>query len=170
MALTVTKESLYDIFLSDKKEDCLLHGHSYTAHPIGCAVAGETIDTLEEFARVDRPTEWTSFRQNWKSDSVWSMWNPETVDRLSNMDCVDSVMSLGSVLAVELKDEQSKGYGSTIAKSILQKMRHGNFDHNGAGINLFVRPLGNVIYLMTSQTTTPERVRLCERILFDCLE
>ncbi|KAI9496590.1 hypothetical protein BDB00DRAFT_807931 [Zychaea mexicana] len=170
LALTVTKESLFDIFLSDKKEECLLHGHSYTAHPIGCSVAGETIDTLERMARVDKPTEWTSYRDNWSSNDTWSMWSPATVDRLSHMDKVESVMSLGSILAVELKDTEG-GYNSMISKNIIQKMRHGDFDEgNGAGINLFARPLGNVIYLMTSQITTPDRVRKCEDILFECLE
>ncbi|KAI9268299.1 pyridoxal phosphate-dependent transferase [Phascolomyces articulosus] len=170
LALTVTKESLFDIFLSDKKENCLLHGHSYTAHPIGCAVAGETIDTLESLARVDQPTLWTSYRDNWKSNETWSMWNPTTIDRLSHMENVSSVMSLGSILAVELKDEQG-GYNSMISKNIIHSMRHADFDQgHGAGINLFARPLGNVIYLMTSQTTTPERVRQCEDILFQCLE
>ncbi|KAI7852566.1 hypothetical protein BDC45DRAFT_443690 [Circinella umbellata] len=171
LALTVTKESLFDIFLSDKKENCLLHGHSYTAHPIGCAVAGETIDTLESLARVDKPTAWTSYRENWNSNETWSMWNPQTINRLSHMENVSSVMSLGSILAVELKDEQG-GYNSMISKNIIHKMRHGDFDYQGTGanINLFARPLGNVIYLMTSQTTTPERVRKCEEILFDCLE
>lgn len=47
-------------------------------------------------------------------------------------------------------------------------MRYGDFESQG--INLFARPLGNVIYLMTSQITTPERVRKCEEILFDCLQ
>ncbi|KAI9320392.1 hypothetical protein BX666DRAFT_2080705 [Dichotomocladium elegans] len=166
LALTVTKESLFDAFVSSRKEECLLHGHSYTAHPMGCAVASETIDTLEDLARTDIKTPWTSFRDNWKSANVWSMWNPETVEYLSHLDKVESVMSLGSVLAIELRDTQNRGYGSAISKSIIQEMRHGQFD---AGINLFARPLGNVIYLMTSQTTTPERVRICESILIKCL-
>lgn len=190
MALTVTKNSLFDVFLSANKEECLLHGHSYTAHPMGCAVANETIDTLEEMANVtNNNNTWTPFREAWKENQhaqVWSMWNPATVDKLSHLACVDSVMTLGSILAVELKDNQTKGkmsnrkshdehvfltsligYGSVVAKSILHEMRHGQFDSD---INLFVRPLGNVIYLMTSQITTTDRVNKCEEILLKCLE
>ncbi|KAI7875381.1 PLP-dependent transferase [Lichtheimia hyalospora FSU 10163] len=171
LALTVTKNSLFDVFLSANKEECLLHGHSYTAHPMGCAVANETIDNLEEMANVtNNNNTWTPFREAWKENQhaqVWSMWNPATVDKLSHLACVDSVMTLGSILAVELKDNQTKGYGSVVAKSILHEMRHGQFDSD---INLFVRPLGNVIYLMTSQITTADRVNKCEEILLKCLE
>lgn len=106
LALTVTKESIYNVFLSNNKPDCLLHGHSYTAHPIGCSVAKTSIETLDHLAA----TKWTSFRDNWKEkESVWSMWSPSVVDRLSRLNHVESVMALGSVLAVELKDDQSKG-------------------------------------------------------------
>lgn len=190
LALTVTKNSLFDVFLSKNKEECLLHGHSYTAHPMGCAVANETIDSLEEMANVtNNNNTWTPFREAWKDNQhahVWSMWNPATVEKLSHLECVDSVMTLGSILAVELKDNQTKGklsnwesydnvtlltlligYGSVVAKSILHEMRHGQFDSD---INLFVRPLGNVIYLMTSQITTADRVNKCEEILLKCLE
>lgn len=61
-----------------------------------------------------------------------------------------------------------------MSKSIIQHLRSGQFT-NGldntveTGINLFARPLGNVIYLMTSQITTQERVRQCEQALLETL-
>lgn len=108
MSLTVTKESIYDVFLSENKPDCLLHGHSYTAHPMGCAVAKTSIEKLDEMA-VEKSGSWAPFRDEWKGNSIWSMWNPKTVDQLSRLDNVESVMTLGSVLAVELKDDQTAG-------------------------------------------------------------
>ncbi|KAI9470567.1 MAG: pyridoxal phosphate-dependent transferase [Benjaminiella poitrasii] len=173
LALTVTKESIYDVFLSHNKPDCLLHGHSYTAHPMGCAVAKTSIETLDTISSG----AWAPFRQEWKKNqhlSIWSMWNPETVNQLSKLDRVESVMTLGSVLAVELKDDQNKGYGSNVSKSVIENLRSGQFK-NGfdktaeTGINLFARPLGNVIYLMTSQITTLDRVRQCEKALLETL-
>ncbi|KAI7871575.1 pyridoxal phosphate-dependent transferase [Spinellus fusiger] len=165
LALTVTKESIYDVFLSKNKPDCLLHGHSYTAHPMGCAVAKESIQRLDQMAS---PTgAWSPFRESWNGSAVWSMWSRTVIDRLSHLHQVESVMSLGSVLAVELKDDKNKGYGSEISQSLVQKMRTDVF---ADGINLYARPLGNIVYLMTSQITTPERVRQCERILMECLE
>ncbi|KAI8991083.1 pyridoxal phosphate-dependent transferase [Mycotypha africana] len=182
LALTVTKESMYRHFLSNEKPDCLLHGHSYTAHPMGCAVASTSIDTLDRLASPNNA--WTPFRQQWtpspqnKTENerpVWSMWRPETVNELSHLDQVESVMTLGSVLAVELKDLQSKGYGSSVSASIIQKLRSAHYK-NGldgtpeTGIHLFARPLGNVIYLMASQITTPERIQQCEMALLETLK
>ena len=165
MALTVTKESIYDVFLSDNKPDCLLHGHSYTAHPMGCAVAKKSIETLDQL----NTEAWLPFRQGWKEHSVWSMWSPETVDQLSRLSRVESVMTLGSVLAVELKDDKNKGYGSSVSKSVIQQLRSGVF-RDEASIHLFARPLGNVVYLMTSQITTQESVRECELALLETLK
>lgn len=173
LALTVTKESIYDVFLSENKPDCLLHGHSYTAHPMGCAVAKTSIESLDEMA-VEKSGAWAPFRDAWKGN-IWSMWTPKTVDQLSKLSNVESVMTLGSVLAVELKDDQTKGYGSSVSKSIIQNLRSGKFK-NGfdgtteTGVNLFARPLGNIVYLMTSQITTQERVHQCEQALLETLK
>lgn len=62
------------------------------------------------------------------------------------------------------------GYGSAVSTSVIQQLRHGDYtDASGSSINLFARPLGNVIYLMTSQITTPTDVQECERILLSSL-
>lgn len=108
LALTVTKESIYDVFLSENKPDCLLHGHSYTAHPMGCAVAKTSIEKLDEMA-VENTGAWAPFRNEWKGNSIWSMWSTKAVDQISRLSNVESVMTLGSVLAVELKDDQTAG-------------------------------------------------------------
>lgn len=73
---------------------------------MGCSVANETITNLDELARVDKVTPWTSYREDWKDNGVWSMWNKATVEKLSHLENVDNVMALGSILKVELKDEQ----------------------------------------------------------------
>ncbi|KAI7908236.1 pyridoxal phosphate-dependent transferase [Cokeromyces recurvatus] len=176
LALTVTKESIYDVFLSHNKPDCLLHGHSYTAHPMGCSVAKTSIESLNTMAAA-KTGAWAPFCQNWEKSqhhSIWSMWSPQTVDQLSKLNRVESVMTLGSVLAVELKDDERKGYGSNVSKSIIENLRFGQFKNgfdgsSETGINLFARPLGNIIYLMTSQITTPDRVHQCEQALLETL-
>ena len=45
---TVAKSSIFNAFASDK-EDALLHGHSYTAHPVECQVAIKSITTSGEW-------------------------------------------------------------------------------------------------------------------------
>jgi dethiobiotin synthetase/adenosylmethionine--8-amino-7-oxononanoate aminotransferase len=38
MSVTLASEAVFDAFDGDTKASALLHGHSYTAHPIGCQV------------------------------------------------------------------------------------------------------------------------------------
>jgi dethiobiotin synthetase/adenosylmethionine--8-amino-7-oxononanoate aminotransferase len=45
LAATVASESIFGSFESDDKSDALLHGHSYTAHAVGCQVAIESLET-----------------------------------------------------------------------------------------------------------------------------
>uniref|UniRef100_A0A0G4HTL3 Ubiquitin-like domain-containing protein n=3 Tax=Eukaryota TaxID=2759 RepID=A0A0G4HTL3_9ALVE len=39
LAVTLAGPHVFEVFDGDKKADALLHGHSYTAHPTGCAAA-----------------------------------------------------------------------------------------------------------------------------------
>ncbi|CAM0142089.1 hypothetical protein VKS41_004208 [Umbelopsis sp. WA50703] len=168
LALTLTTDSIFKNFLSDDKADCLLHGHSYTAHPMGCAVAGTSIDILEE---LNNGGSWSKFKRDWgvkANENVWSMWNKDTVEFLSYLPNVQGVNAIGSVLAVEVKDTESRGYTSKASANIIQKLRHHNFEHTN--INMFARPLGNVIYMMASQRTTPEQIQVLEKTLLQCLE
>ncbi len=46
LGATVVKEFLFNAFLSPDPERALLHGHSYTANPLGCAAANASLDLL----------------------------------------------------------------------------------------------------------------------------
>ncbi|KAI9324082.1 pyridoxal phosphate-dependent transferase [Zopfochytrium polystomum] len=120
-------KEVFQGFLSQEKTEALLHGHSYTAHPVGCQVALETLRTLEGMERL--------------KDDFFSLWSSELVDRLSHHKKVERVVALGSVLAMELVSAE-KGYGVIgDAMAIATKLReHG----------VFLRPMGNALYLVGS--------------------
>lgn len=163
---------------------------------MGCSVAKTAIEKMDEIAD-EKSGRWTPFRDEWNGRSIWSMWTIKTVDQLSRLGCVESVMTLGSVLAVELKGDGPagklkiesyykrcrklneiffrKGYCSTASEHVSQKLRTGTFKNgfdgtSEHGINLICRPIGNVIYLMGSQVTTQEGIRQCEVALLDTLQ
>lgn len=117
LALTVTKEAIYEVFLSQNTQDCLLHGHSYTAHPMGCSVAKTSIEKMDELAD-GKCGDWAHFRDEWNGESVWSMWTRKTVDQISRLRNVESVMTLGSVLAIELKEAETEGNFSINFKTL----------------------------------------------------
>lgn len=75
---------------------------------------------------------------------------------LSRLSCVERVFSLGTVAVVEVKPEPgaASGYNSVArTKSVVRTMRA-----QGA----YVRPLGNVLYLMATPTTAPAK---CTQLL-----
>lgn len=107
LAITMASDSIFQAFLSDKKADALLHGHSYTAHPIGCEVANETLQLIDKLVSSDH---WKGAQKKWETPDgtpglVWSLWNPHFINRISWLPMVDKVMALGSVLAIQMKDD-----------------------------------------------------------------
>ena len=111
LCTTTASQDIFDAFLSDQKADALLHGHSYTAHAIGCNVA---VDSLKKMEKMEKQGSWNFFKNDWTKgasaeNAVWSMWSRDFVIRASNLEQVDYIVSMGSVLAISLKDAQGSG-------------------------------------------------------------
>jgi dethiobiotin synthetase/adenosylmethionine--8-amino-7-oxononanoate aminotransferase len=189
LAITTASESIFNTFLSDKKQDALLHGHSYTAHAIGCAVANKS---LEELSNMNKSGKWDEYKNAWATPSVstpepssvaasppsslspsasqptcWSFWSPDTLQTLSHSSRVSGIWALGTVLAITLRsDTSTSGYTSNAAVTLQQQLLTIR-DEDGAGIHS--RVLGEVLYLMTSLTTREEAMRRIEMALFKAL-
>lgn len=63
LALTTASNSIFNTFLSPSKSDALLHGHSYTAHPIGCAVANHSLKEMKSW--YTNSSIWDEHRAQW---------------------------------------------------------------------------------------------------------
>lgn len=135
LCCTLASQNIYESFISDSKTEALLHGHSYTAHPIGCHVANNSLKLLMDFdanetwreGKIDwwRREEWanTSERRDsgglvendiWKlanqrsqinEPSIWSVWSYDFIRDISHTKETSGVLAIGSVLAITLKDE-----------------------------------------------------------------
>ncbi|GJC82973.1 bifunctional dethiobiotin synthetase/7,8-diamino-pelargonic acid aminotransferase, mitochondrial [Colletotrichum liriopes] len=177
LCTTSASDSIFRAFESDEKSDALLHGHSYTAHPVGCQVA---LESLQELQRMDRDGEWDWAKTGgWASDtaasstsqssiisSAWSVWSHSFVDWVSKQTGrVDGVWALGSVLAIHMEDSEGAGYSSTAAADLQSALLHGENSTEGARWNVHSRVLGNVLYVMTSQKTKQEDVQRLETLL-----
>ncbi|OBW69345.1 MAG: Alcohol oxidase [Aureobasidium pullulans] len=164
LCTTLASESIFEAFLSPEKSDALLHGHSYTAHAVGCDIAKYSLKTMQE---MDEGSTWTSFKSAWKQEegdgkqNLWSMWSQDFVRELSLRSNVESVFALGSVLAISLKDPAGSGYTSTAATGLRDTLLHDSSEENA----IHSRVLGNVLYLMASMTTTPETIASIQRKL-----
>lgn len=115
LCATVASDSIYDAFLGAEKRDALLHGHSYTAHAVGCHVANTSLETMRD---MDRDGAWQVYKDDWagpasskeKGLEVWSVWSKDFIEQISNRRDVESVVTLGSVLAISLHDHKRGEY------------------------------------------------------------
>jgi dethiobiotin synthetase/adenosylmethionine--8-amino-7-oxononanoate aminotransferase len=114
LSITTASASIFDAFWGDEKSEALLHGHSYTAHAVGCHVANKSLDTMK---KAEKSEEWKGFKKPWNTDGTadtgcWSMWSKDFVYNLSMHKSVGYVNALGSVLAVSLVDKEGSGTSS----------------------------------------------------------
>jgi dethiobiotin synthetase/adenosylmethionine--8-amino-7-oxononanoate aminotransferase len=141
LSVTLASEDVFNTFLGDEKGQALLHGHSYTAHPVGCV---SSIQALETYAEV------------LASGTIRNLFDNEQVKQLSYLPIVQQSFALGTVLSVTVRPDESGGTGYAAASRTVpmaQRLR---------SQGVYVRPLGNVLYIMASPVTSPDECkRLC---------
>ncbi|KXJ89004.1 bifunctional dethiobiotin synthetase/adenosylmethionine-8-amino-7-oxononanoate aminotransferase [Microdochium bolleyi] len=178
LCATLASESIFAAFGSDDKSDALLHGHSYTAHPVGCQVALESLREMNSMhASGDWSWAWSQSQQQEPAQRrlrvaeeaplVWSLWSSDFVDQVSHMAArVEGLWALGSVLAITLRDGAGSGYKSTAAADLQARLRSGSDDGSWTA---HTRVLGNVFYIMASQKTNEATVRGLEKLIVKAL-
>ncbi|KAJ6993934.1 bifunctional dethiobiotin synthetase/7,8-diamino-pelargonic acid aminotransferase [Populus alba x Populus x berolinensis] len=146
LAATLASDAVFDSFLGESKLKALLHGHSYSAHAMGCSAAAKSIKWFKD--------PQTNHNIISGRRLLRELWDAELVQQISSHPSVERVIALGTLFALELRAEgHNVGYASLYAHSLLQKLREDG---------VYMRPLGNVIYLMCGPCTSPE---ICTSLL-----
>nr|XP_043630610.1 bifunctional dethiobiotin synthetase/7,8-diamino-pelargonic acid aminotransferase, mitochondrial [Erigeron canadensis] len=154
LAVTLATNDVFDSFVGDSKLKALLHGHSYSAHALGCAAACNSIKWFKD--------PQTNPNLIAEQNQLRELWDPELVLKISFHPAVQRVVSLGTLFAVELEVEDAdSGYASLCATSLLLKLREDG---------IYMRPLGNVIYMMCGPCTSPQVCLQMLRILYTRLD
>ncbi len=113
LSTTLASSSIFQAFLSTRKVDALLHGHSYTANPVGCSVALKAIEMTEGrdfWAEGMIGPGWDRgdvLDDTMEPSTRWSLWGLEFLEEVSKAQGVKGVMGMGTVLAIELDDSES---------------------------------------------------------------
>ncbi|KAK9275394.1 hypothetical protein L1049_022658 [Liquidambar formosana] len=154
LSATLATDAVFDAFIADSKLRALLHGHSYTAHAMGCTAAAKSIKWFKDpRTNPNIISEGGLLRE---------LWDVELVQQISSHPAVQRVVTLGTLCALELRAEGSNaGYGSQYARSLVLKLREDG---------VYMRPLGNVVYLMCGPCTSPEICRLLLNKLYRRIE
>ncbi|CAE6429853.1 unnamed protein product [Rhizoctonia solani] len=176
LSATLATNSIFSAFNfpGAKKIDALLHGHSYSAHPVGCAVASATMDEIKV---VIEGKEWQEAKSRCsgglyafdgrKESDAWTLWDQNFVETASRSENVEQTMALGTVFAMTLRDAKG-GYQATKAQAFIESVQK-QLSTNGGEYGLHARTLGDVVYFMSSLNTKRDTLKVVERAVLAAL-
>lgn len=141
LAATLVCEEIYESFLSKDKTRMLFHGHSFTGNPISCAAAVANIKLFEEEKTLERIQKIEAFNREKILDLAEHLpiRDPRVCGVVAAFD-VDT-----SLWKERPGGEQGyvSGFSETFTRAMLEQ-------------EIFMRPLGNIVYLMPPYSTTQE--------------
>lgn len=138
LGLTVATEEIFEGFLFDEKAKGFLHGHSFTGNPLSCAAATASLELFEK-------------NQTWLNISQISKLHEGFAKELSALSNVENVRFLGTILAFDLKTNNSKGYFASVRDKVYKFMLEKG---------VLLRPLGNCIYFNPPYCISVEELRI----------
>lgn len=152
LSVTLATDEVFEAFMGDDKSEALLHGHSYTAHPVGCVSAIHAIETYHK-----------AFKGRERQSDPRKLFDEEMARKMSRLPLVEKCFTMGSVLAVTIKVEDgASGYAaSSRTVPIVHSLRQEG---------VFARPLGNVVYIMASPMTSTKTCDKLASILYRTIE
>ncbi len=131
LAVTLVKEALFEQFLSSDHSRTFFHGHTYTAHPVACAVARKALELTRtpevaaDRARIERQ-------------------HRAFADDLGGFEGVTDVRVCGTILACDVPGGSQRGYLSSATRGA---------DSFFVNRGVLLRPLGDVLYVLPPYCT-----------------
>src|SRR5690606_34887138 len=135
MAVTSCTREVYNAFYSDDIAKGLFHGHTYTANPLACAAALAGIDLLRSEEIQQKIGEIMQWHRDFDSE-------------IRDHPKVSATRQTGIIYALDLNVRMER-YGN---------LRDRLFQHF-MDCGVFLRPLGNTIYIQAPYITTREQMQ-----------
>ena len=145
MGITLTKEKIFQSFIDESPRKTFWHGHSFTANPLGCAAANASLDLLEK-----EPLKYLSLEKK----------HFDHLRKFRKLPFIKKIRITGTIAAFDLELGNKVGYLNDIGKKIKTlSMKKG----------LFIRPLGNVVYLLPPICITDDQLDKSYQIIWQTL-
>lgn len=125
LSVTICTQEIYDAFYSSDKMKAFWHGHSYTGHPLACAVANASLDLLETETCKQTIQEIINAQEAF-------------IVELKKISSVANIRQTGTILAWDIKVADA-GYFSEIRDRLYDM---------AIEQGVLLRPLGNAIYIL----------------------
>jgi adenosylmethionine-8-amino-7-oxononanoate aminotransferase len=149
MALGVTActDNIHDAFIHDDKLKSLFHGHSFTANPIACSAALASLELLSSDKCL------FDIQRIVKQQSAFGQ-------KLSGLQNIKNIRQLGTIMAFDVKDA-TENYTSDIRD---------RFTARALKNGVYLRPLGNTVYIMPPYCITYEELKKVHAVITDILK
>jgi adenosylmethionine-8-amino-7-oxononanoate aminotransferase len=129
LGATLTTKKVFDAFYADPREGkTFFHGHTFTGHPLACAVAVASLDLFEQRGLMGHVARLSGIMA-------------EVLEGVRGRPFVRDVRYVGMVGAVELGNENGEAfpYPWRVGGEVCRRMR---------ALGLMMRPLGDVVVVM----------------------
>jgi adenosylmethionine-8-amino-7-oxononanoate aminotransferase len=147
LSITACASWIHDAYVQDDKTKTFFHGHSYTANPIACAAAVASLELLTEpqcSLSIDRI----------------SVAHKKFASDLSEQPLpISNIRAIGTILAFEVEEGKHQYLnvaGQIIGRTAMEK-------------GLYIRPLGNTVYLMPPYSVTANESTTMYTVLTESL-
>ena len=128
LAATITNRRVFDAFLSDDDGQALMHGPTYMANPLACAAANASLDLFADGERLRQVASLENFFR-------------DSLEPCRSLDGIADVRVKGAIGVVQMARPRDLGW-------LRQR-----FVEEG----VWVRPFGDIVYLMPAFTITNEQ-------------
>lgn len=146
MSVTVASEAIYAAFLGENFDRALIHGHSFTANPLGCAAALASLQVFEDEQTLAKLPQIEA-------------WHRQGLAQLAGHPAVQHVRVTGTIAAFDVVTTDA-GYTSAVGTKLKA------FFHERG---LLLRPLGNVVYLLPPYCVTQDELALAYQTIGEAL-
>jgi adenosylmethionine-8-amino-7-oxononanoate aminotransferase len=146
MAITSCTQKIYDAFYSDEIAKGFFHGHTYTANPLACTAALAALELLQ-----------TEETQNNIQRIIRS--HQEFNEVVKNHPKIAKTRQCGIIYAMDMSIKMDR-YGDLRDRLFNHFMKHG----------VFLRPLGNTIYILPPYITTDAQLQKIYRAVTAALD
>lgn len=142
LAVTLCREQVFQAFLAEDRGQAFFHGHTFTAHPIACAVARASLAIVH---RENTPARLDQIGQ----------WIESELKDLAQRDGIAELRRCGGIVAIELESEGA--YLAAIGDRLREACR--------ARQDVLLRPLGKVIYAIPPSCVTKNQAQQIARAM-----
>ncbi len=145
LSVTICTDSIFEAFQDKDPMKSFFHGHSYSANPLGCAASIASLQLLEENPHAFQRLE---------------ILHRLLSAPLKDHPRVEKLRFCGTIAAFDVVSEKTNYLNPIGVPLRTYCLEHG----------VFIRPLGNVVYILPPYCTTEEQLAHVYKVLKEALD